>query len=127
MWPFYTQDYINVAIFLIFSFVLSLVLLTISFLITFTSKLDIEKSSIYECGFNPFSETRYQFEVLFYLIAILFLLFDIEILYLFPFALSFQHLSSLAYYSLCVFFVLLFIGLILEISQGTLDIVKGSK
>jgi NADH-quinone oxidoreductase subunit A len=127
MWPFYTADYFNVAMFLIFSFVLSIVLLTISFFITFTSKLDIEKSSIYECGFNPFSETRYQFEVLFYLIAILFLLFDIEILYLFPFALSFHYLSSLAYYSLCLFFILLFIGLILEISQGTLDIIKGSK
>jgi NADH-quinone oxidoreductase subunit A len=124
---FYILDYKNVALFLLFSALLSAVLLTASFLATFSSKLDIEKSSIYECGFNPFSETRYQFNVLFYLVAILFLLFDIEVLYLFPFAISFHSLSALSLLSFTLFFALLFIGLVIEITKGILNLVTPEK
>lgn len=118
----YFSNYFNIALFLLMSCLLSIILLGVSFLITFDSKLDIEKSSVYECGFSPFSESRYQFEVLFYLIAILFLLFDIEVLYLFPFAISFHTVSYLGYITLGLFFVILFIGLLLEITKGTLSL-----
>jgi len=119
-----TTELYNIALFVLFSFGLSVLLLAISFIITFDTKLDIEKSSAYECGFQPFSESRYQFEIQFYLIAILFLLFDIEILYLFPFALSFVSLSYASFIYLLIFFMLLFIGLFYEISRGILSFYK---
>jgi NADH-quinone oxidoreductase subunit A len=116
-----STEYLDIALFLIFSFVLSMLLLGISFVITFDSKLDIEKSSAYECGFQPFSESRYRFSVQFYLIAILFLLFDIEILYLFPLAMSFLSLSYESIVYLLIFFSLLLSGLFYEISRGILN------
>jgi NADH-quinone oxidoreductase subunit A len=118
------SEYFNIALFLLFSFGLSIILLGVSFLITFDSKLDIEKSSVYECGFYPFSETRYQFEIHFYLIAILFLLFDIEVLYLFPFAISFHQLSTPSFVTLGLFFLMLFVGLLIEITKGVLSFRK---
>jgi len=113
--------YVEIAHFLFFSFGLSIILLSIGFLITFDSKLDIEKSSAYECGFSPFSESRSRFEIHYYLIAILFLLFDIEILYLFPFAVSFLSLSYYSFITFLLFMLLLFLGIFYEVSRGILN------
>jgi len=115
------MTYVSIAYFICFSFALSILLLTIGFILTFDSKLDIEKSSAYECGFSPFSETRSRFDVQYYLIAILFLLFDIEILYLFPFAVSFLSLSYYSFIVLLIFMFILFLGIFYEISRGILS------
>jgi NADH-quinone oxidoreductase subunit A len=115
------RDIYAIGYFVIFSFVLAGILLTLSFGLTYNYKLDLDKSSVYECGFNPFSETRSQYEVQFYLIAILFLLFDVEILYLFPLAGSFLSFSFSSYLYLILFFLILLIGLVYEISRGVLN------
>ena len=114
-------EYRNIFVFIICSFVLSVVLLAAVYILSFTSKVDLEKSSAYECGFQPFSETSYPFEVQFAVIAIMFLLFDIEILYLFPFVNALHSLSYNAIINLCVFLFLIFLGLLYEISRGILN------
>ena len=68
----------KIGYFISFSFILALILLSLVYILSFTSKVDLDKSSAYECGFQPFSETNYPFEVQFALIAILFLLFDMK-------------------------------------------------
>jgi NADH-quinone oxidoreductase subunit A len=113
----YINELIKVGYFLGMSLALALILLIVVYLISFTSKVDFEKSSAYECGFQPFSETNYPFEVQFALIAILFLLFDIEILYLYPLCTSILHFNGLEIFYLICFFIIVTLGLIYEISR----------
>lgn len=114
-------EYRNIFIFILCSFVLAIVLLVAVYVLSFTSKIDLEKSSAYECGFQPFSETSYPFEVQFAVIAIMFLLFDIEVLYLFPLVSSLYSLVTLDVFIILGFYVLLLIGLLYEISRKVLD------
>lgn len=114
-------EYRNIFIFILCSFVLAIVLLVAVYILSFTSKIDLEKSSAYECGFQPFSETSYPFEVQFAVIAIMFLLFDIEVLYLFPLVSSLYSLSTLDVFIILGFYVLLLVGLLYEISRKVLD------
>lgn len=113
----YTNELLKIAYFLGMSFVLALILLIVVYIISFTSKVDFEKSSAYECGFQPFSETNYPFEVQFALIAILFLLFDIEILFLYPLCTSILEFNSIEVFYLISFFVIVTVGLLYEISR----------
>ena len=84
-----------------------------SFLLS--SKLDdAEKLTAYECGFNPFSDSRNEFDIKFYIVAILFIIFDLEISFLFPFAVSFDLIGIQAFYSVLTFLVLLTVGFIYE-------------
>ena len=92
---FFTHELKNIFIFIIAALVLSLILFIAVYIMSFTSKVEFEKSSAYECGFQPFSETTFPFEVQFALIGILFLLFDIEILYLYPLCTSILQFNSL--------------------------------
>lgn len=116
------KDLFSLGIFLVLSFALSFILLSFAFILTFDTKLDIEKSSVYECGFFPFSENRSPFDIHFYLIAVLFLLFDIEILYLFPFALNLTTMiNDFGIGIIIIFFFILILGLIYEITRGVLD------
>jgi len=114
-------EYRNIFIFILCSFVLAIVLLIAVYILSFTSKVDLEKSSAYECGFQPFSETSYPFEVQFAVIAIMFLLFDIEVLYLFPLVSSLYSLFTLDIIIILSFYILLLIGLLYEISRKVLD------
>ena len=107
----------TIGIFVIASFILSIALLIAVYILTFTSKIDFEKSSAYECGFQPFSEAKYPFEVQFALIGIMFLLFDIEVLYLFPLCSSILTLDITALIFLLVFFIIVTLGLLYEISR----------
>jgi NADH:ubiquinone oxidoreductase subunit 3 (subunit A) len=91
------------------------------YILSFTSKVDLEKSSAYECGFQPFSETSYPFEVQFAVIAIMFLLFDIEVLYLFPLVNSLYNLLSMDLIVILTFYVLLLLGILFEITRKVLD------
>nr|ADE60067.1 NADH dehydrogenase subunit 3 [Didymium iridis]ADE60068.1 NADH dehydrogenase subunit 3 [Didymium iridis]ADE60069.1 NADH dehydrogenase subunit 3 [Didymium iridis]ADE60070.1 NADH dehydrogenase subunit 3 [Didymium iridis]ADE60071.1 NADH dehydrogenase subunit 3 [Didymium iridis] len=117
----FLSEYRNIFIFILCSFVLSIVLLAAVYILSFTSKVDLEKSSAYECGFQPFSETSYPFEVQFAVIAIMFLLFDIEVLYLFPLISSLYTLLSLDVIIIFGFYIILLIGLLFEISRKVLD------
>ncbi len=84
-------------------------------------RLDVEKSMAYECGFDPFVDTRIPFDVAFYLVAILFLIFDIEVAFLFPWALSLKALGWTGFSTLCVFLFILLVGFFYEWRKGALD------
>ena len=82
---------------------------------------DPEKVSAYECGFNAFDDARMKFDVRFYLVAILFIIFDLEIALLFPWAVSFAALSDAAFWSMMVFLTVLTVGFAYEWKKGALD------
>ena len=80
-----------------------------------------EKISTYECGFEPFDESRGRFEVKFYLVAILFIIFDLEIIFLFPWAMAFYELGEYGFWSMMFFLLVLTVGFIYEWMKGALD------
>jgi len=108
----YVIDYIGLC------FLLCIALLSVVSFGTYRTKMDREKVSPYECGFLPFSESRYPFEVQFYIIAIIFLLFDIEVLYLIPLISSLLLLNYIVLINVFLFFFLIIIGVIYEISRN---------
>lgn len=82
---------------------------------------DAEKTSAYECGFNAFDDARMKFDVRFYLVAILFIIFDLEIAMLFPWAAAFGGLSDVAFWSMMVFLGVLTVGFAYEWKKGALE------
>ena len=82
---------------------------------------DAEKLSTYECGFEPFEEARMQFDIRYYLVAILFILFDLEIAFLFPWAVAFKDLDFLGLISMMIFLAILVVGFAYEWAKGALD------
>jgi NADH-quinone oxidoreductase subunit A len=104
--------------------VLSIALSTIIFFLSYllSSKLDdAEKLTIYECGFNPFNDSRSEFNIKFYIVAILFLIFDLEISYLFPFIVSLNLISNLGIFFMLLFLFILTVGFFFEWKKGALD------
>ncbi len=95
--------------------------LTIAPFIVAYSAPDAEKLSAYECGFNPFDDARMKFDVRFYLVAILFIIFDLEVAFLFPWAVSFNAIGWFGYSSMMLFLGVLTIGFIYEWKKGALD------
>ena len=85
------------------------------------SNPDPEKLSAYECGFEPFDDSRMEFDVRFYLVAILFIIFDLEIAFLFPWAISLGNIGILGFSSMMIFLFILTIGFIYEWKKGALD------
>ncbi len=82
---------------------------------------DVEKNSAYECGFESFSDTRNKFDVRFYLVAILFIIFDLEVAFLFPWAISLGKIGVFGFWSMMVFLGILTIGFIYEWRKGALE------
>ena len=82
---------------------------------------DPEKVSAYECGFNAFDDARMKFDVRFYLVSILFIIFDLEIAFLFPWAVAFQDISMLGFWSMMVFLGVLTVGFAYEWKKGALE------
>ena len=82
---------------------------------------DKEKVSAYECGFNAFDDARMKFDVRFYLVAILFIIFDLEVAFLFPWAVAFGELGAFGFWSMMVFLAVLTIGFIYEWKKGALE------
>src|SRR5688500_5112664 len=82
---------------------------------------DAEKLSAYECGFEPFEDTRNRFDVRFYLVAILFIIFDLEVAFLFPWAVSLGNIGLLGFWSMMIFLGVLTIGFIYEWKKGALE------
>ena len=79
------------------------------------------KNSPYECGFDAFEDTRMPFDVRFYLVAILFILFDLETAFLFPWAVSLRHIGLVGFWSMMIFLVLLVVGFVYEWKKGALE------
>ena len=90
------QKYFSLFCFFLISFLLSSIIFLLSFLVSSKSG-DKEKLSSYECGFNPFDDSRSEFDIKFYLIAILFIIFDLEIAFLFPWAISLGNIGILGF------------------------------
>lgn len=111
----------TIFIFCVFCLGLCMILLFVSYLASVENKLDNEKSSPFECGFHPFMETRYRFEVKFYIISILFIVFDVEVLYFFPLAMVLPLMSTFSMFLFLFFVIILIVGLIFEISRDALD------
>ena len=113
-------EYSNILTFFFVSTILSLLLFSLSYIIT-PKNSDQEKISAYECGFNPFDDARSTFDVRFYLVAILFLIFDLEVSFLFPWSLVLGKLPFFGFWSMILFLVVLTIGFIYEWYKGALE------
>ena len=114
------KDYLSIIIFLFVSLGLSIGFIFINFLFS-PKNPDPEKLSAYECGFEPFSDSRMEFDVRFYLVAILFIIFDLEIAFLFPWAISLGKIGLLGFISMMIFLIILTVGFIYEWKKGALD------
>lgn len=97
------------------------VLLILAALVAAVSNPDPEKVSAYECGFNAFDDARMKFDVRFYLVAILFIIFDLEVAFLFPWAAAFQNLTDVGFWSMMVFLGVLTVGFAYEWKKGALE------
>ncbi|TPW30455.1 NADH-quinone oxidoreductase subunit A [Pararhizobium mangrovi] len=113
-------SYLPIAIFIAIALVIALALLTAPFLLAYKSP-DSEKLSAYECGFNAFDDARMKFDIRFYLVSILFIIFDLEVAFLFPWAVSFGSIGWFGFWSMMVFLAVLTIGFIYEWRKGALE------
>jgi len=103
------------ALYLIISLVLSVALVAVPFLFSSSSNLAYpEKLSAYECGFDPFDDARSRFNIRFYLVSILFIIFDLEVTFLFPWAVCLNKIGQAGFWSMMVFLLILTIGFIYE-------------
>ena len=116
----FLKDYLPIILFLVIAFVLSCVFIVVN-LIFSPKNPDPEKLSAYECGFEPFEDSRIEFDVRFYLVAILFIIFDLEIAFLFPWAISLGNIGPLGFWSMMLFLGVLTIGFIYEWKKGALE------
>nr|YP_011017740.1 NADH dehydrogenase subunit 3 [Heterosiphonia pulchra]WQF69563.1 NADH dehydrogenase subunit 3 [Heterosiphonia pulchra] len=114
------NEYSIIFIFLIVSFLLASVIFLLSYIIVF-QKSDQEKISAYECGFNPFEDARITFDIRFYLVAILFLIFDLEISFLFPWSIVLNEISIFGFITMIIFLIILTVGFIYEWFKGALE------
>ena len=114
------DSYFSIFIFLLVSLGLSLVILGLSYILA-SQKSDTEKVSAYECGFDPFDDARSTFDVRFYLVAILFIIFDLEVAFLFPWAVVFGDIGFFGFFSMMFFLAILTIGFIYEWKKGALE------
>jgi len=113
-------SYLPLVIFMALSAVIGLALLVAPFIVAYRSP-DPEKLSAYECGFDAFDDARMTFDVRFYLISILFIIFDLEVAFLFPWAITFGKLGWLGFWSMMVFLAVLTVGFIYEWRKGALE------
>ena len=116
----FLQNYFPIIIFLFIAVFLSIGFIIINYLFS-PSNPDPEKLSAYECGFEAFDDSRMEFDVRFYLVAILFIIFDLEIAFLFPWAISLGKIGALGFWSMIIFLGILTVGFIYEWKKGALD------
>lgn len=114
------QNYLPALIFLSIATTIGLVLLFLGFTLGRGGK-DSEKLSAYECGFEPFEDARMKFDVRYYLVAILFIIFDLEIAFLFPWAVSMDGIGLFGVLAMAVFLAVLVVGFIYEWKKGALE------
>tara|TARA_Y100000817_G_C16468224_1_gene372474 strand:+ start:180 stop:548 length:369 start_codon:yes stop_codon:yes gene_type:complete len=116
----FLKEYLSIIIFIFISIALSIGFVAINYILS-PKNPDPEKLSAYECGFEAFSDSRIQFDVRFYLVAILFIIFDLEIAFLFPWAVSLGNIGLLGFFSMMLFLFVLTIGFIYEWKKGALE------
>ena len=113
-------DYLPLAVFLGVSLVIGLALMVAPFLVAVRNP-DPEKVSAYECGFNAFDDARMKFDVRFYLVSILFIIFDLEVAFLFPWAVAFKEVGAFGFWAMMVFLAVLTVGFAYEWRKGALE------
>lgn len=118
--PEFLIEYLPVLLFLAIALVLSVVMAVGSILVG-PSKPDPEKLSAYECGFDAFADTRGRFDVRFYLVCLLFIIFDLEIAFLFPWSVSLKEIGLFGFWSMMSFLGILTVGFIYEWKKGALE------
>jgi len=114
------MDYLPLVVFIAVALGIGLALLIAPFVVAYKQP-DPEKLSAYECGFNAFDDARMKFDVRFYLVAILFIIFDLEVSFLFPWAVVFRQIGHYGFWSMMVFLGVLTIGFIYEWRKGALE------
>jgi NADH-quinone oxidoreductase subunit A len=113
-------DYLPLAVFIGVALFIGLALMAAPFLVAVRNP-DPEKVSAYECGFNAFDDARMKFDVRFYLVSILFIIFDLEVAFLFPWAVAFKQVGVFGFWSMMVFLAVLTVGFIYEWRKGALE------
>ena len=114
------MDYLPLVVFMGVALAIGLALMIAPFLVAVRNP-DPEKVSAYECGFNAFDDARMKFDVRFYLVSILFIIFDLEVAFLFPWAVAFKQVGVFGFWSMMVFLAVLTIGFIYEWKKGALE------
>ena len=114
------MDYLPLAVFIGVALVIGLALMVAPFLVAVRNP-DPEKVSAYECGFNAFDDARMKFDVRFYLVAILFIIFDLEVAFLFPWAVALGDIGLFGFWSMMLFLAVLTVGFIYEWRKGALE------
>ena len=118
--PELLQDYLPIVIFMGICIGLGIALMASAFIIAIR-RPDPEKMSAYECGFDAFDDARMKFDVRFYLVSILFIIFDLEVAFLFPWAISLKEVGVFGFWSMMIFLGMLTIGFIYEWRKGALE------
>jgi len=114
------REYLPILMFIAVAGALGIVLILAAVILGVRNP-DPEKLSAYECGFNAFDDARMKFDVRFYLVSILFIIFDLEIAFLFPWAVAFKDVSTVGFWSMMVFLGVLTIGFAYEWKKGALE------
>jgi len=117
---FLIDEYFPILLLLLVSLSLALIILGASYFLG-VQKPDVEKLSVYECGFDPYEDSRNKFDVRFYLIAILFIIFDLEAMFLFPWAVSLNQLGSMGFWTMIDFLFELTVGFVYVWKMGALE------
>ena len=112
--------YLPILVFIAIAVGLAMVIVAASYIVA-RQRPDSEKLSPYECGFEPFSDARSRFDVRFYLVAILFIIFDLEVAFLFPWAVALGAIGLFGFWSMIVFLGVLTVGFIYEWQKGALE------
>jgi len=114
------MEYIYILISFFIAVLISIIFIGLSYFLVYQEG-NLEKISAYECGFQPFEDARQKFDIRFYLVAILFIIFDLEIMFLFPWSVSLYLIDFFGYWSMMYFLIILIIGFIYEWKKGALE------
>ncbi len=114
------EEYLPIAVFFAIAVAISILVMVLPRLLA-TQKPEKDKLSAYECGFDPIGDAHGNFDVRFYLVAILFIIFDLEIIFLIPWAISLSKIGLIGFYSMMVFLSVLIVGFIYEWKKGALE------
>ena len=116
----YLNEYAAILVFFVVAVVLSLALTGAAW-VGAVHNPDTEKNSPYECGFPPFEDARVKFDVRFYLVSLLFIIFDLEVAFLFPWAVVLKEIGAAGFFSMMIFLGILTIGFVYEWKKGALE------
>jgi NADH-quinone oxidoreductase subunit A len=114
------ENYLPVLIFIVIGAVVGAAMIGLGFVLS-PNRPDSEKNSPYECGFEAFEDSRMKFDVRYYLVAILFIIFDLEIAFLFPWAVVLDQIGMAGFWAMMIFLAVLVVGFIYEWKKGALE------